>query len=142
MTRAQSFAYGLSLKRLLQAAIVSTGLLYPLRAIASEAVESKIVPADVQLVAIENSTLNAIATPEAILLEINRMRQSPDEYANWLRTFRPYYEGTSFRVPGERGIRTTEGAAALEDAISAMSTRQPAPPLALALALFNPPKII
>jgi uncharacterized protein YkwD len=77
----------------------------------------------------------AIATPEAILAEINRMRESPAAYAAWLETLRPYYEGAAFYFPGERGMRTVEGVAALDGAISALPLRPPMPPITLAPGL-------
>ncbi|MEL6555165.1 MAG: CAP domain-containing protein [Cyanobacteria bacterium J06621_11] len=75
------------------------------------------------------------ATPDDILAEINRARTSPTDYANWLQTLRAHYEGAAFRFPGERGIRTVEGVAALDSAISALSQNQPLPPLSMATGL-------
>ena len=85
------------------------------------------------LIAAGGSTgnLRAIATSEEILAELNRVRQSPAEYAAWLETLRPYYEGNDFRFPGEPGIRTSEGVAALDTAINLLEARSPMPPLRL-----------
>ena len=76
-----------------------------------------------------------IATPEAILAELNRIRESPANYADWLISLRPYYEGMAFRLPGERGVRTAEGIDALESAIAILSAQAPLSPLTLAPGL-------
>jgi|GEM_PF-2175217 len=86
---------------------------------------------------IAQAELSQVASAEAILAEINRLRTSPADYADWLESLRPYYEGTTLRLPGERGIRTVEGILALEGAISALSQRHPVPPLMLAQGLLH-----
>lgn len=78
-----------------------------------------------------------IATPEAILFEINRARQFPAAYAAWLETLRGHYAGTTLHFPGERSIRTAEGTVALDGAIAALSQRSPQPPLTLASGLVQ-----
>ncbi len=84
-----------------------------------------------------NQPVADLATPEEILAEINRMRQSPQAYATWLATLRQYYDGEALRIPGERGIRTVEGVAALDGAISALSSRQAVPAVSLAPGLMQ-----
>ena len=91
-----------------------------------------------QAIAAGNSQMNAsVATPAEVLAELNRVRQSPAEYAAWLETLRPYYDGNDFRFPGEPGIRTSEGVAALDAAIDSLSARSPLAPLALAPGLVS-----
>ena len=82
----------------------------------------------------------AIATPEEIVAELNRVRESPSEYAAWLETLRPYYDGEAFRFPGESAIRTTEGVAALEAAIYMLSAKSPMAPLTLEPGLVSSTK--
>ncbi|MEO0771115.1 MAG: hypothetical protein AAFY72_17115, partial [Cyanobacteria bacterium J06649_4] len=74
-------------------------------------------------------------TPENIVAEINRVRSSPAAYANWLESLRPYYQGAALRIPGERGVRTVEGVAALDMAINSLQSAQPLPPVTLASGL-------
>ncbi|MEM9217233.1 MAG: CAP domain-containing protein [Cyanobacteria bacterium P01_F01_bin.150] len=79
----------------------------------------------------------AIATPEEIVAELNRVRQTPAAYAEWLETLRPYYDRAAFRVPGEVGVRTVEGVYALDHAIATLSQQQPLPPISLELGLVE-----
>lgn len=73
----------------------------------------------------------AIATPEEIVAELNRVRETPAAYAEWLETLRPYYDQATFRMPGEMGIRTVEGVYALDHAIAILSQQPSLPPLTL-----------
>ena len=79
----------------------------------------------------------AVATPEEILAELNRVRTAPAKYAAWLETLRPYYEGTAFRFPGEPAVRTTEGVVALDAAIRLLSAKSSMSPLALETGLVS-----
>lgn len=72
-----------------------------------------------------------IATPEAIIAELNRVRETPVAYAEWLETLRPYYDQAAFRLPDEMGIRTVEGVYALDHAIATLSEQPSLPPLTL-----------
>jgi Bacterial pre-peptidase C-terminal domain len=77
------------------------------------------------------STEKAIADLEPeILSEINRVRTSPQGYAQWLEQQRQYYDGIWLRLPGEKPIRTNRGKQALEEAIAFLKQQQPLPPLA------------
>ncbi|MEM9945077.1 MAG: CAP domain-containing protein [Cyanobacteria bacterium P01_D01_bin.36] len=126
-------------KAVLRTVMMSSVLGLPASAIS--AVPSRLhVPNQHQAVTAEIASTNntqTVASPEAILAEINRARQSPVDYALWLASLRRYYTGTAFRFPGERGVRTVEGAAALDGAIAALSARSPAPPLTLAPGLVQ-----
>lgn len=73
----------------------------------------------------------AIATPQELVNELNRIRETPDAYAEWLETLRPYYDQAAFRLPGEMGIRTVEGVYALDHAIAFLSDQDPLPPINL-----------
>ncbi|MGL5836698.1 MAG: hypothetical protein ACRC1Z_26230, partial [Waterburya sp.] len=65
-----------------------------------------------------------------ILSEINRVRTSPQGYAQWLEQQRQYYDGIWLKLPGEKPIRTNRGKQALEEAIAFLKQQQPLPPLA------------
>jgi len=76
-----------------------------------------------------------------ILAEINRARADPAAYAEELRGYRALFDGLIVRMPGsEVGLRTREGVAAVDDAISFLAAQTPraalaeAPLLALAAA--------
>jgi hypothetical protein len=64
-----------------------------------------------------------------ILSEINRVRTSPQDYAQWLEQQRQYYDGIWVRLPGEKPVRTNRGRDALEEAIAFLKQQQPLPPL-------------
>jgi len=64
-----------------------------------------------------------------ILSEINRVRTTPQDYAQWLETQRQYYDGIWLRLPGEKPVRTNRGKKALEEAIAFLKEQQPLPPL-------------
>jgi hypothetical protein len=77
------------------------------------------------------STEKAIADLEPeILSEINRVRTSPQDYAQWLERQRQYYDGIWLKLPGEKPIRTNRGKQALEEAIAFLKQQEPLPPLA------------
>jgi hypothetical protein len=65
-----------------------------------------------------------------ILSEINRVRTSPQSYAQWLEQQRQYYDGIWLKLPGEKPIRTNRGKQALEEAIAFLKQQEPLPPLA------------
>ena len=74
---------------------------------------------------------DAIASPEEIVAELNRVRETPAAYAEWLETLRPYYDQAAFRLPGEMGIRTVEGIYALDHAIATLTQQSPLPSITL-----------
>lgn len=75
-----------------------------------------------------SNTAIADLEPE-ILSEINRVRTSPQDYAQWLEQQRQYYDGIWLRLPGEKPVRTNRGRDALEEAIAFLKQQQPLPPL-------------
>jgi hypothetical protein len=75
-----------------------------------------------------SNTAIADLEPE-ILSEINRVRTSPQSYAQWLEQQRQYYDGIWLRLPGEKPVRTNRGRNALEEAIAFLKQQQPLPPL-------------
>ena len=61
--------------------------------------------------------------------ELNELRTDPAGYAKHLEARLPYYEGKVLSLPGKRPIQTTEGKAAVEEAIAALKKTRPLPPL-------------
>jgi uncharacterized protein YkwD len=70
-----------------------------------------------------------------IIDELNRVRQDPGGYANFLEEQRVYYSGDVLAFPGAPHIRTAEGVAALEQAIKALRSMEPAPELTISAGL-------
>lgn len=69
-------------------------------------------------------------TEYEIVSEINRMRTNPAAYAkNHLMPLRAYFDGRSFKRPGEITIITNEGLAALDECIRVLMNTSPLPPL-------------
>jgi uncharacterized protein YkwD len=65
-------------------------------------------------------------TERQVLLEINKVRADPAEYAKrYLAPLRQLYIGKLFRVPGETAISTNEGAAALDECIKELQQTRP-----------------
>jgi Bacterial pre-peptidase C-terminal domain len=77
----------------------------------------------------DNNPAIADLEPE-ILSEINRVRTTPQDYAQWLEQQRQYYDGIWLKLPGEKPVRTNRGREALEEAIAFLKQQQPLPPLA------------
>lgn len=50
-----------------------------------------------------------------VLMELNRVRSNPKEYAQHIKKTFKYYEGNLLKYPGEFAIRTTEGVGAAEE---------------------------
>ncbi|ELR20278.1 uncharacterized protein ACA1_320420, partial [Acanthamoeba castellanii str. Neff] len=58
--------------------------------------------------------------------EMMNLRRNPRFYAQILiNEFRPFYQGTALRVPGQPGMATREGAVACDDAIRFLSSVAP-----------------
>ncbi|NNC72975.1 MAG: CAP domain-containing protein [Sphingomonadaceae bacterium] len=69
------------------------------------------------------------AREAAVLAEMNRARADPQGYADVLREYRGYFRGDIFRLPGNPvGILTTEGVAAVDEAIAFLERQEPLPP--------------
>jgi uncharacterized protein YkwD len=75
--------------------------------------------------------------PDGVLAELNAARADPVAYAARLETLKPYYHGKTFAQPGHPAVMTTEGAAAVDDAITYLRSIKPAPPLALNTTLMG-----
>ena len=67
-----------------------------------------------------------------ILTELNAARSSPSAYSAHLSELLPLFNGTLLRRPGSSvAVRTTEGAAAVREAISALRNQAPVPTLTM-----------
>ena len=66
---------------------------------------------------------------EEIIDEINSARTHPRQYAAFLETTRPYYNGKRFERPREIPIVTHEGLEAVNEAIDFLRTVEPVAPL-------------
>jgi hypothetical protein len=65
-----------------------------------------------------------------VVLEINRARTDPPEYARRvLAPMRDYYRDKLLRFPGEMPVSTVEGRPALDECIKVLMAAKPAPPL-------------
>ncbi len=71
----------------------------------------------------------ATAFERAVVQEMSDMRARPKAYAKHLREMRDFFEGTLWKRPGRVPLRTDEGVAALDEAISFLETVQPVGPL-------------
>ena len=59
----------------------------------------------------------ATSEEREIVLEIQRIRSHPKDYAAYLRALGRYFSGTLWRLPNRVPLRTQEGAAALDEAV-------------------------
>jgi len=67
---------------------------------------------------------------EAIVAEMNAVRTDPSGYARNLEAMLPRFQGMEYHVAGEPVLLTTEGAAAVREAIQALRSTRPLPALA------------
>lgn len=87
------------------------------------------------------SAAAALAAPdrfeEGVFAELNRFRSDPAAYADFLRDYRPRFDGRWLRgaQEGEIDILTREGVAAVEEAIRELSRERPLPRLTWSDAL-------
>jgi uncharacterized protein YkwD len=65
----------------------------------------------------------------AIHDETNAVRRNPAAYATHLERLLPRFDGTLLERPGRPWLRTEEGARAVREAIAALKSRRPMPPL-------------
>lgn len=65
------------------------------------------------------------ALEAAVLAELNRLRADPAGYAATLSEFRSMYRGEVVTVPGSMAVRTSEGVAAVDDAIAVAQSTTP-----------------
>lgn len=75
------------------------------------------------------------ALGRAIVEEINRLRTDPAGYAVILEQSLPLYTGNDLQRPGQIAIRTSEGPAAVREAIAALRAQAPLAPLAFSEGL-------
>lgn len=69
----------------------------------------------------------------AIVAELNFARQQPGAYADRLRDYRRYFRGKVVRYPGSpTGLQTSEGVAAVDEAIAFLRKQAPIDALAAA----------
>jgi uncharacterized protein YkwD len=67
---------------------------------------------------------------KAVLEEMNLARTNPAQYAAYLESLRPYFNGKLFKQPGQKAaVQTIEGASALEEAIKFLRAAKPLPRL-------------
>jgi uncharacterized protein YkwD len=77
----------------------------------------------------------ALAAPQGgiereIVVELNRAREHPREYAERLRAYRRYFRGKIVHYPAKpEGLRTAEGVKAVDEAIAFLQRQPPLPPL-------------
>jgi len=71
----------------------------------------------------------ASAFERAVVQEMSDARVSPRAYAKHLRELRDAFEGTLWRRPGRVPLRTEEGVAALDEAITFLEAARPVGPL-------------
>jgi uncharacterized protein YkwD len=79
---------------------------------------------------------NSLSPPEQELLaEINEVRTHPETYAKYLDGLKPFFKDKEYRRNGQPALLTSEGWAAVEDAISFLRTVKPQKPLNLSRGL-------
>jgi uncharacterized protein YkwD len=71
----------------------------------------------------------------AVLAGLNAARADPKGYADGLRRYETYFHGQQVDEPGHPPAMTTEGVAAVDNAIGWLDGRMPAPPLQYSDAL-------
>ncbi|HTL97384.1 MAG TPA: CAP domain-containing protein [Holophagaceae bacterium] len=65
----------------------------------------------------------------ALVEELNKARQNPAACAQELKAWLPCFKGQELDLPGDRPMRTLEGAAAVREAITALEVQDPRPAL-------------
>lgn len=69
-------------------------------------------------------------SPRQVLAEINLARTEPLKFAEYLREFRERFQGKVYTMPGSKArVQTSEGTAAVDEAIRFLSHQKPLPPL-------------
>ncbi len=61
----------------------------------------------------------------SIIAELNQLRRDPTGYARYLEVLLPNFEGTLLHRPARPGLRTEEGARAVEEAIRVLRQTRP-----------------
>ncbi len=75
------------------------------------------------------------AAQQDILRELNYARTNPRAYAQEMEAVRQYFQGTTYREPGQPAIRTREGLAAVDEAISYLRSAAAVGPLSYSAGL-------
>ncbi len=83
----------------------------------------------------QNETVATATLETEIIAQINRARENPSDYADWLETQKQYYDGIMLRLPGEKPVRTNKGLQALEEAIDFVRKQTPLNPLTYSEAM-------
>ncbi len=73
-----------------------------------------------------------------VLAEMNLVRTKPHVYAGFLREMRKNFKGKLYRMPGSKMLlQTSEGVAAVDEAISFLSRQKPLPALTWSAGLAD-----
>ena len=83
----------------------------------------------------QNETVPTATLETEIIAELNRVRNNPSDYADWLEAQKQYYDGIMLKLPGEKPVRTNKGLRALEEAIDFVRTQSPLTPLTYSVAM-------
>lgn len=84
-----------------------------------------------------NNSQNYSSLEQEILKEINRSRNDPVSYANWLESMKQYFDGSNYSLPGENSVRSNKGLEALNEAIVFLKTLKPLEALNISKDLTN-----
>ena len=76
---------------------------------------------------VKNSAVDAVAVSleDQVLQEINNLRSNPAIYVKLLEEHRKHYVGNELRLPNETAVVTTEGVAAVDEAIHFLKQIKP-----------------
>ena len=78
---------------------------------------------------------NAAVTPKAVIQEMNRARQNPAAYAEFLEDVRAHFNGRYLVLPSQTRIYPKEGLGAVNDAIRFLHAAKPLPSLTLSFGM-------
>lgn len=95
-----------------------------------------------QQLAVATHGASYAALEREIADEINLARTRPAEYARMVEQFRSHYNGLQFGRPGQPGVATVEGVAALEEAVRVLSASKPRSPLAISEGMCSGAKAL
>lgn len=90
---------------------------FPRELIAQAASEQKPSP--------DSTTINYSNLEQEILAQINQARTDPIAYSQWLESTKKYFEGSQFKLPGEKQVITNKGLENLNEAIVFLKNLQP-----------------
>ena len=81
---------------------------------------------------VKNSAVDAVtmSLEDQVLQEINNLRSNPALYVQLLEERRKHYAGNELRLPNETAVVTSEGVAAVDDAIQFLKQIKPSAKLA------------